>query len=71
MKCRQITFGFVEAASGRILPRWSEAHLKTCTRCANYLNEMRRLMILLDEWRVPETIATLRHATSPSAAAGK
>jgi hypothetical protein len=47
-------FDLVEAASGRRVNLRSEAHLQTCANCAKQLTEMRHIMALLDEWKVPE-----------------
>jgi len=55
MKCHEICGVMPDLAAGfdAATPEVSD-HLKTCAACANKLEEFRRTMALLDEWRVPE-----------------
>lgn len=55
MKCYEICGLMPDLAAGfdAATPEVSE-HLKTCAVCAGKLEEFRRTMALLDEWRAPE-----------------
>jgi hypothetical protein len=55
MTCNQIRALMPDLAAG-INPVTPEitAHLRTCVECGGKLEEFRRTMALLDEWRAPE-----------------
>jgi hypothetical protein len=55
MKCNEINELMPDLAAGLgAVTSETEDHLTTCTACAGKLNEFRRTMALLDEWKVPE-----------------
>jgi anti-sigma factor RsiW len=54
MNCKEIGEYLIDAAVG-VAPEVSvEAHLRGCPACSQRLEEMRRTMALLDEWKAPE-----------------
>lgn len=55
MKCHEICKLMPDLAAGLdgATPEVND-HLKTCTACAEKLEEFRRTMALLDEWQAPE-----------------
>lgn len=54
MNCKDIGEYLIDAAAGVAPEACVEAHLRTCTACAERLGEMRRTLALLDEWQAPE-----------------
>ena len=55
MKCDEVRELMMDAVdgSGEADPRMTE-HLRGCPVCASKLDEMRKTMALLDEWKAPE-----------------
>jgi anti-sigma factor RsiW len=55
MKCEEVRELMMDAVdgSGEADPRMTE-HLRGCPVCASKLDEMRKTMALLDEWKAPE-----------------
>lgn len=55
MKCHEIQDLIPDLAAGvgAVAPEVKQ-HLQTCAGCAGKLEEFRRTMALLDQWRVPE-----------------
>ncbi len=55
MKCEEIREIMPDVAAGLvIMPADVSGHLAECSACAGKLEEFRRTMALLDEWRAPE-----------------
>lgn len=55
MKCAELKELMPELAMSSIEPTAEmQAHLKSCSTCAQQLAEFRQTMALLDEWRAPE-----------------
>jgi hypothetical protein len=55
MTCNEIRERMLDVAAGitQAAPNESE-HLASCSTCANKLEDLRRTMSLLDEWKAPE-----------------
>jgi anti-sigma factor RsiW len=55
MKCEEVRELMMDAVAGDGVadPRMTE-HLRGCPACASKLDEMRKTMALLDEWKAPE-----------------
>ena len=55
LNCNEIQERMPDLAAGMSEPTAEETqHLAGCTACAGKLEEMRKTMALLDEWRAPE-----------------
>lgn len=54
MNCNVIREQLVDLADGSPAPADVGEHLRICPGCALKLEEMRKTMALLDEWRAPE-----------------
>jgi predicted anti-sigma-YlaC factor YlaD len=55
MKCNEIREMLPDLAAGFTAPVAEvNDHLRSCTDCAETLNEFRQTMALLDEWQTPE-----------------
>jgi len=54
MKCTQIGEQLMDMAAGVPVEAEVEAHLRSCTGCAERLESLRQTMNLLDEWQAPE-----------------
>jgi predicted anti-sigma-YlaC factor YlaD len=54
MNCKEMGEHLWAVAAGVPPEQQVETHLRTCAACRESLNQMRRTMVLLDEWKVPE-----------------
>lgn len=55
MKCNEVCELMPDMALGLAAASHEAGeHLRTCTACAEKLRELRKTMVLLDEWQVPE-----------------
>ncbi len=54
MNCNDIGEHLIDIAAGTTAEPPVEAHLRTCSACAERLESMRRTMALMEEWTAPE-----------------
>lgn len=54
MNCNDIREQLVDVAGGTAAPTEVQNHLHSCNACTQSLDEMRKTMALLDEWKAPE-----------------